>query len=416
MKINLPPYSIPDPLKKIVCTYEEHGYECYLVGGSVRDLVLGRLVGDYDLATSALPQQAFQLFRRVLPTGIKHGTVTIMVKGSGYEVTTFRSESDYSDGRHPGQVAFSATLEEDLQRRDFTINALVCDIKQERLIDLHNGLKDIERSLIRAIGRPNERFAEDSLRILRACRFSSKLGFLIEKKTLQAMDSQKKNMHLLSSERIAQELEKTLAGAFPLKGFFPFLRKSLFKEIFDPGFNALFEHLTLRDFLKVQDFADVLTRFAFLCGLGSCWSHSSAELAGHFMRRLKASNAQIKLVTVALCLSTYPSVFYLDARLLRRIFDGQTSPEIIEAVQHIIEARFLFGLDRLERLRSCFAALSSAPLRIKDLALTGVDLKNLGFDGRAIGAAQRYLHKLVLRDPELNTSERLKRALSERNT
>ena len=155
----------------------EKGYQCYLVGGSVRDLLLGFNVYDFDFATDARPGEVSKLFRRVIPTGIKHGTVTVLMKNGTYEITTYRSEGKYLDGRRPEEVHFSDTLEEDVLRRDFTINGLAYDISEEKIIDYVEGMKDLKDELVRTIGDPVERFSEDGLRTYRACRFAAKLKF-----------------------------------------------------------------------------------------------------------------------------------------------------------------------------------------------------------------------------------------------
>ena len=172
---------ITEPFKseitEIVNRLTGKGYECYLVGGSVRDLILGHKVLDYDFATNAHPEDVEKLFRRTVPTGIKHGTITVLMKDRQYEVTTYRSDGQYIDGRRPESVSFSETLEEDVMRRDFTINGLAYDVKKEKIIDYVNGLDDIDKRIIRTIGNPVDRFSEDGLRPYRACRFAAKLYF-----------------------------------------------------------------------------------------------------------------------------------------------------------------------------------------------------------------------------------------------
>ena len=164
----------------------EHGYEAYLVGGCVRDMLLGREPGDWDITTSAKPEEVKAVFRRTVDTGIKHGTVTVMMGKEGYEVTTFRIDGDYTDGRHPDSVTFTPDLIEDLKRRDFTINAMAYN-RDRGLVDAFGGRKDLEDGVIRCVGAAEERFTEDALRILRAIRFSAQLGFEIEEHTENAI-------------------------------------------------------------------------------------------------------------------------------------------------------------------------------------------------------------------------------------
>ncbi|PWA12346.1 CCA tRNA nucleotidyltransferase [Pueribacillus theae] len=189
----------------------EHGHEAYFVGGAVRDSLLGRPIHDIDIATSAKPQEVQKLFKSVIPVGIEHGTVIVVLNGVAYEVTTFRRESEYKDFRRPKQVAFISNLHEDLKRRDFTINAMALDYNG-KLIDPFNGQKDIENKLIRTVGSPYERFQEDPLRMLRAIRFLSQLNFSLEKETYSTIKKMNAHITHLSVERIAQEFEKLMLG------------------------------------------------------------------------------------------------------------------------------------------------------------------------------------------------------------
>ena len=209
MKMN-----IPEPARMIIDRLNEHGYEAYVVGGCVRDMILKREPGDWDITTSARPEQVKALFTRTLDTGIQHGTVTIMVGKEGYEVTTFRVDGDYTDGRHPDTVTFTPSLEEDLKRRDFTINAMAYN-HNTGLVDIFGGREDIDRKVIRCVGNPTERFTEDALRILRAIRFSAQLGFEIEDATRQAITEIAPNLIHVSKERIQVELTKLLLSDRP---------------------------------------------------------------------------------------------------------------------------------------------------------------------------------------------------------
>ncbi|MCJ7691441.1 MAG: CCA tRNA nucleotidyltransferase, partial [Clostridiaceae bacterium] len=201
---------IPADVKIILDTLKNNGYESYIVGGSVRDFVMGlSMPKDYDIATSAMPEEIIRLFLKTIPTGIKHGTVTVMLNGEGYEVTTYRIDGQYLDNRRPEAVTFVSNLKEDLARRDFTINALALNVEDD-VIDYFGGLDDLADKIIRAVGEPNKRFQEDALRMLRAIRFAARLEFHIEEKTLEAI---KVNCNLIlniSSERIRDELSKML--------------------------------------------------------------------------------------------------------------------------------------------------------------------------------------------------------------
>ena len=199
-------------LKKL----ENAGFEAYFVGGCVRDTLLGRPVHDWDITTSALPEETMSVFEKCVPTGLQHGTVTVVEGGEMYEVTTFRTEGAYLDGRHPESVRFVRNLREDLSRRDFTVNAMAMDA-QGNLTDLFGGREDLEKKMLRCVGDPETRFREDALRMLRALRFSAQLGFSVEEKTALAVKACAALSAALSVERVREEMEKTLCSAQPEK-------------------------------------------------------------------------------------------------------------------------------------------------------------------------------------------------------
>src|SRR5690625_2251171 len=186
---------------EIIDILEKHGFEAYFVGGCVRDLLLHRNVGDIDIATAASPEIIQELFPKVIPVGIEHGTVIVRHKGESYEITTFRKDGDYSDQRHPDDVTFINNIDDDLKRRDFTINALAMD-KQGKIIDLFSGKKDLDAKIIRSVGNPRERFMEDPLRIIRGLRFASQLGFAIETETLRQMKFLINEIETVAIERL----------------------------------------------------------------------------------------------------------------------------------------------------------------------------------------------------------------------
>lgn len=202
-------FHIPEKVNDIIEELMEHGYEAYAVGGCVRDMVLGREPEDWDITTSATPQEVKKIFRRTVDTGIQHGTVTVLMDKDHYEVTTYRLDGEYEDNRHPKEVCFTSSLSEDLKRRDFTINAMAYNEK-EGFIDLFGGMEDINRRLIRCVGSAKERFDEDALRILRAVRFSAQLDFTIEEETMKALKSKVAYLNNISAERIRVELTKLL--------------------------------------------------------------------------------------------------------------------------------------------------------------------------------------------------------------
>ena len=209
MKIQL-----PEKVHNIIETLQSAGYEAYAVGGCVRDSLLGRTPNDWDITTSARPEETKRLFPRTIDTGIQHGTVTVMMNKEGFEVTTYRIDGEYEDSRHPKEVTFTASLEEDLKRRDFTINAMAYN-EQDGLVDIFGGIRDIKAGVIRCVGNAEERFTEDALRMLRAVRFSAQLGYRIEEATRDAIRRLAPSLQRISAERIQTELVKLVTSPHP---------------------------------------------------------------------------------------------------------------------------------------------------------------------------------------------------------
>ena len=205
-------------MKRFARPFADHGFQCWLVGGAVRDLLLRRTPGDFDIATDAQPDQVGALFRHVIPTGVRHGTVTVLFDGRQLEVTTFRTESGYGDGRRPDRVAFAPSIEEDLSRRDFTINGIAMEVPGGRVVDPFQGRDDLGRGLIRAIGDAADRFAEDGLRPLRACRIAAQLGFQVDKATREAIPGSLNTVRRVAAERIGAEIERMVLAPRPSVG------------------------------------------------------------------------------------------------------------------------------------------------------------------------------------------------------
>ncbi|MED0760383.1 CCA tRNA nucleotidyltransferase [Aneurinibacillus thermoaerophilus] len=222
--------------KQVLKKLEEAGYSAYFVGGYVRDTLLGRPVHDLDIATSARPEEVMVLFSRTVPTGLQHGTVTVLEGGVPLEVTTFRTESGYKDHRRPDEVRFVATIEEDLARRDFTVNAMALDLRG-RVVDPFGGQKDLQNRIIRAVGAPQERFAEDALRMLRCIRFASQLGFAIDRTTYEAVRELVEDIRYVAVERINAEWNKALASRYPDRAVMDVLETGLARVM--PGLNVL---------------------------------------------------------------------------------------------------------------------------------------------------------------------------------
>lgn len=205
---------LPERVDRIITTLQDHGYEAYAVGGCIRDSLLGREPGDWDITTSATPEETKALFRKTFDTGIEHGTVTVLMGEEGFEVTTYRIDGKYEDGRHPKEVCFTRNLREDLLRRDFTINAMAYN-ETEGLVDIFGGISDLKKGVIRCVGDAGERFAEDALRILRGIRFAAQLGFEIDEDTKQGMSALAPTLEKISAERIQVELIKMLVSDRP---------------------------------------------------------------------------------------------------------------------------------------------------------------------------------------------------------
>lgn len=208
--------NMPKDVKYIINTLEKNGYEAYAVGGCVRDAIIGKEPNDWDITTNATPMQVKKLFKHTIDTGIQHGTVTIMIHKVGYEVTTYRIDGKYADGRHPDKVEFTVSLKEDLKRRDFTINAMAYN-DTKGIIDLFGGIEDLKEGIVKCVGNPYNRFDEDALRILRAFRFAAVLNFEVEEKTKKAAGDLAENLNKISKERIRTELDKLLMSDTPEK-------------------------------------------------------------------------------------------------------------------------------------------------------------------------------------------------------
>lgn len=217
--------NIPAPIKEIARILNAKGFQCFLVGGSVRDSIMGFIPKEYDIATNAKPEDVQKIFKYTVPTGIKHGTILVILDDMHVEITTFRSDGNYSDGRHPDKVEYTASIEDDLPRRDLTINAMAYNVLEGNLIDMFDGVKDIENKIIRSVGNPYERFSEDGLRIMRAIRFATRLNFDIEKETFDAICHSTEMLTSIAYERIREEFNGILVSDNPFRGL-ELLRKT----------------------------------------------------------------------------------------------------------------------------------------------------------------------------------------------
>lgn len=262
----------------ILKIFNKNSYEAYFVGGCVRDYLLGEEFSDIDITTNALPEEVKKIFRKSIDTGIQHGTVTILVNGEGYEVTTFRTEDEYINHRSPEKVEFVSNLREDLDRRDFTINAMALD-SNGILFDYHNGEKDLSSGVIRTVNNPNERFYEDALRMLRAFRFSSKLGFEIEYDTLEAIKKNAELIKFVSIERIVNEFKKLLSGKGNLRSF---------ELLLDSKLNTYIPFL--EEIEIIQDFS----KYSFCQSLYILSKIN--DISFDILKELKLSNKEVKLI------------------------------------------------------------------------------------------------------------------------
>lgn len=352
------------------------GFEACPVGGCVRDLAMGRTPDDWDVASSALPEQVLALFPRALPTGLKHGTVTVLLDGGKVEVTTFRREGEYSDHRRPDSVRFDATLAEDLGRRDFTVNAMALG-RDGALIDPYGGLADLEQKKIRCVGRAEDRFSEDALRMLRAVRFSARLGFTLDPDTRSAMARCAAMTAALAPERVREEVTKVITAPWPERGAPLFSLGLLAPWLEGPALPDLAALAALPN--------EPLIRWSGLCAL-----LGSPALA--LSLRPDRKTAAVCARVVELLRGPAPGSGADWRRTLSKY--GTDTVRAWAAV--------------LGRLPELEAQMSEKPcLSVASLALSGGDLKALGLKGVEIGKAQRLLLEHVLSHPEDNTPKAL---------
>ena len=373
----------------IIDRYEKAGHEVYVVGGSLRDRLLGREAFDTDMTTSALPEQTLSLFSdmRVIPTGIKHGTVTVLTPtGVPVEVTTYRTDGSYSDSRHPDSVTFTGSLSEDLARRDFTVNAMAYSPKRG-VVDLFEGEKDLKAGVIRCVGDPEKRFTEDVLRILRAFRFSAQLAFEIEEETLSAALRLGGRISLLARERVAAELTKLLGA--------PKIARVLEKMVTVmpyvlPGVALDPDRFELCDFLP----PDPVARLALLVYGGD------ADGLAVGLRMSTADRMRMRALS-------------LPRKIPRSEGDVRRLMAEMQSLEDCALAVRIAGLIKAEDVDEVVALIGreaerSPCLSISGLAVSGADLMEIGVEkGRQMGEILRRLLDAVIETPELNDRERL---------
>lgn len=381
---------IPPKVARILDVLHANGYEAYAVGGCIRDTILARTPDDWDITTSARPEEVKALFRRTVDTGLQHGTVTVLFDNDGFEVTTYRIDGEYQDHRHPDQVLYASLLSEDLMRRDFTINAMAYN-KEDGLVDLFGGMKDLQRKVIRCVGNPSERFAEDALRILRAVRFSAQLGFSIEENTMAALTDLAPTLVHVSGERIQTELVKLLTSGHP--DYIAVTQKTGILSVILPELKELSE-ITLKNLLKVP--AEKAMRLAvLLLPLGE-------KTAAAALRRLKFDNDTIS--RAGRLIRWYDWEIPRTAEGVRRALN-QTGAEIfpelltLQSVSRDVNALWQLYREILDS-GQCFS--------LKQLNITGKDLIAQGMaPGKSIGQALSACLDEVLSHPDRNTRQYL---------
>lgn len=387
---------LPPRVSRIIHTLQAHGYEAFAVGGCVRDTVLGRVPDDWDITTSARPQEVKGLFTRTVDTGLIHGTVTVLLGDDSFEVTTYRIDGRYEDHRHPSQVRFSAELAEDLRRRDLTINAMAYN-QEQGLVDLFGGMKDLQEKRIRCVGEARERFREDALRILRVVRFSAQLGFLIDPATEDALRSLAGDLAYVSAERIQVELIKLLRSDHP----------DYILRLFDTGIaEVVLPELveSAADPARAQSIADSLKkvpperslRLALL--LHPLGEKKSQKL----LRRLKFDNHTIDTVRRLVRWYGQPlGETSADVRRSAAAIGAELFPQVLQVqgtYRDVTDVRRIW--EEITEKGQCIS--------LKTLRITGNDLIALGMrPGPAVGALLKELFVDVLEEPGHNDREYL---------
>ena len=413
---------MPYEAEWIIDNIRSHGYEAFIVGGCVRDAVLGRIPGDWDITTSAKPEQVKEIFGKTVDTGLKHGTVTIIKHGNGYEVTTYRIDGEYLDGRHPETVEFTPDLKEDLKRRDFTINAMAYS-HETGIVDEFEGMEDLKRRVIRCVGCAKDRFTEDALRILRAVRFAAQLDFVIEDETYKAIAEIAPNLIHVSKERIQVELTKLLLSDHPEKIWM--VDATGIAEYVTAGFPEVFERE-----LERENARGTGEEIPGTCGLSAdgdsrnvlkeCWAgiaalpadkshrwagflrHMTPEQAVKILRGLKLDNDTIG--NVKNMITAFQAPLAADKIEIRKLLSRVTEYQFLGAMQ----LKKLDGDGTVPEILGLFEEIKEAGdcVSLKQLAVNGGDLLAKGLEkGKQIGDGLMYLLNLVLEKPELNKKD-----------
>ena len=404
---------VPKKVQTIIRTLQEHGYDAYAVGGCVRDSLQIRSPADWDITTSAKPLEVKEIFKRTVDTGLQHGTVTVLIEKEGFEVTTYRIDGEYEDSRHPKEVIFTGNLEEDLKRRDFTINAMAYN-DAAGLVDVFGGRQDLQDKIVRCVGNPQERFTEDALRILRAVRFSAQLGFSIEEKTKEAAKILAPTLKNISAERIQTELLKLLVSKNP--HYLKIAWELGITKIVLPEFDSMMENdmgeKTLKAFAYTN--ADKVERLAVLFANMEKTPEKSRDLAKKILRRLRFDNDTINKVSELVFWHTCP---WECTKKAVRIVLSQCTPSLFPVLVNVCRAELLAeekpdkeSLEFLERSGQFYKEIMEKKecISIKMLAVSGKDFIEMGVEpGKKIGELLSACLKIVLENPEKNTREYL---------
>ena len=437
---------LPQNVNFIIDTLYEHGFEAYAVGGCVRDSLLGREPGDWDITTSASPEETKKLFARTVDTGIEHGTVTVLLGKEGFEVTTYRIDGKYEDSRHPTEVIFTRNLREDLLRRDFTINAMAYN-DTEGIVDIFGGMDDLKRKIIRCVGNARERFGEDALRIMRGVRFAAQLGFSLEKGTKEAMTELAPTLEKISAERIQTELVKLLVSDSP----------ELIREAYHLGITAVIlpefdemmrtgqetkyhrydvgEHTVqavcnvppdkvLRLTMLLHDVAKPEMKTVDADGTAHFKGHDirGEQKAKEILRRLKFDNDTIHKVTKLVRWHDYrmpaekKNVRKAMSKISAELFPMYLLVKRADILAHSMYRREE-ELENLSGLQKCYEEIVADHecVSLKQLAVTGTDLIGIGMKpGKQIGEVLNELLRIVLEYPEFNNKEHLLRFVQNR--
>lgn len=438
--------TLPEKVMMIINNLQFHGHEAYAVGGCVRDSVLARKPEDWDITTSAKPEEIKKIFRKTVDTGIEHGTVTVLLGKDSFEVTTYRIDGAYEDSRHPSEVRFTNRLEEDLKRRDFTINAMAYN-EDTRLVDIFGGMQDLNHHLIRCVGNPEERFSEDALRILRAVRFSAQLNFSIEEKTAEAVRKLAPNLINISAERIQAELVKLLISSHPeriqdacelgiTKVILPEWDNMVGVRQHTPHHKYDVAQHTVRAMKNIKrdkilrltmlfhDMGKPMMRTTDENGRDHFKGHAlvSEEIARKVMRRLKFDNDTIKKVTRLVCYHDYrvEATPQNVRRAMNRI-GVDMFPYYLAVRMADVKAQSLY--QRREKIENIIAMrelyketlLRHDCVTLRQLAVSGKELMELGMrPGREMGSMLTELLEYVIDDPARNTKETLCRYVKEK--